>query len=207
MINFQLRSYIQALEQLDIARVRARSRDPNEIVPNDIKHLIHSDVQTIGSYCESLWLPTAMHRASRLTVALGTTATYETILREIEELWNALDHDSYEQFFYHYPTERLPYLRQYKVEWKLPLEAFPSIEPEIEAGVDCYALTHNTSCVFHMVRIAEVGLRTIGRERGVKKVRKKVPIDWGTWGDVLKGIEPAIDQIRRKANGPKNKPL
>ena len=40
MINFQLRSYIEALEHLDIAKKRARARDENQSMHSGIKDLI-----------------------------------------------------------------------------------------------------------------------------------------------------------------------
>jgi hypothetical protein len=88
-------------------------------------------------------------------------------------------------------------------DWAVALKAFPSINNEVRSGVDCYALGHNTACVFHMMRVAEVGLRAIARERGVNTVRKNTPVEWGTWGDVISAIETAVRSIVQATAGQK----
>ena len=62
---------------------------------------------------------------------------------------------------------------------------------------------HNTACVFHMMRAAEVGLRAIAKERKVTKVRARTPIEWGTWNDVHQAIEQQLPVIRQATAGPK----
>ena len=204
MINFQLRGYIQALEHLDIAKSRARARDQFESMPGEVKQLIQNNLGPIEHFAISLGMLTALPHVSRLNTMLSISAvTYGTVLREIEELWNSLDHDSYAHFFYHYPADRLKFLRDLSENWATVLTAFPSAKPEIEEGVDCYALGHNAACVFHMARVGEIGLRTIARERGLKNARKNVPLDWGTWGAVFGAIEGQLKAIRNRPPGPK----
>jgi hypothetical protein len=54
-----------------------------------------------------------------------------------------------------------------------------------------------------MSRVAEIGLRTIARERGIKNARKDVPLDWGTWGQAFNAIEDKLKDIRKNPPGPK----
>lgn len=204
MINFQLRAYIHALEHLDIAKTRARAVHENEALPENIKQLIVGHIGPIHEFVVRLGMTTALPRISRLMVALQTKhTTYGIILREIEELWNALDHDAYQQLFCHYPLNKVGVLLEFNKTWGQAIDAFPSAEKEIEEGVDCYALGHNAACVFHMARVGEIGLRTIARERGIKNVRKNVPVEWATWGVVLGAIEGHLKAIRNKPAGPK----
>jgi hypothetical protein len=204
MINFQLRSYIHALEHLDIAKTRAMARDERESIDAGVKQLITNNLGPIQDHIVQMGMTTALPRLSRLITALQVThTTYGIILREIQELWNAIDHDGYEQLFCHYPLQKVSFLLEVRKTWARTLAAFPSAEKEIEEGVDCYALGHNTACVFHMARVAEMGLRTIARERGLKNARKNVPLDWGTWGAVFGAIEGQLKAIRNKPPGPK----
>jgi hypothetical protein len=91
-----------------------------------------------------------------------------------------------------------------KADWRKPIRAFPSAKDEIIAGIDCYALGHHPACVFYMCRVGELGLRIIGRERGIKKLaNRKTPIEYGTWGQVINAIQPTIEKIKNhKAKGP-----
>jgi hypothetical protein len=89
-------------------------------------------------------------------------------------------------------------------EWGPVFSSFKSAKVEIEEGIDCYALGHNTACIFHMMRVAEIGLRAIAKERGIQKVSKNKPIEYGTWGDVIKAVEDEMANIRgRVSAGPK----
>jgi hypothetical protein len=202
MINFQLRSYIQALEYLDISKLRARARDADEEMPPEIKALILNQIGPIQHLIGQLGMEAAVRHISRLNAALRTRTTYGIVLREIEELWSALDHDTFKQLFCHYPADKVDLLLRLDANWMQVFGAFESARKEIEEGVDCYALGHNTACVFHMCRAAEIGLRAIAKERGISAVRGSVPLEWGTWGQVFQAIEPKIEEIKTKPNGP-----
>jgi hypothetical protein len=47
-----------------------------------------------------------------------------------------------------------------------------------------------------MMRVAELGLRAIARERGITKVRKNVPIKWAMWGEIIGALQKELDVIR-----------
>lgn len=207
MINFQLRSYIQALEYLDIAKWRARARDENEEMKDDVRALILNHIGPIQEIIGRLGMEAAAPHVGRLIVILQGAPTYGMALREIEELWNALDRDTYKQFFSHYPADKADLLLRLDGIWGPAIAAFPSARREIEEGVDCYALGHDTACVFHMCRACEIGLRALAKERGISIVRGNVPLEWGTWGQVFQAIEPKIEDIKKKAMARKKTPL
>ena len=149
-------------------------------------------------------MTTALPHLSRLELMLTISAsTYGMVLQELTELWNSIDHDTYSQFFCHYPARKAEFLLEIERKWDVPLKAFPSARTEIEQGIDCYALGHNAACVFHMSRVGEIALRIIARERGVKKVKNNVPVAWGTWGVVLSAIQGRVNFVRNKPAGPK----
>ena len=110
-----------------------------------------------------------------------------------------------QEYFYHYPRDMAKLLRGIEVDWKGVLDAFPSSRREIERGIDCYALGDHVGCVFHMMRVAELGLRTIARERGITSLGKKKPkpIEWGTWQEVFDAIEGQLKAVRQARAGSK----
>ena len=78
-------------------------------------------------------------------------------------------------------------LLMYRGEWVPTVKAFPSVAGEIEEGIDCYALEHNTASVFHMMRVAEIGMRALARERRV--TFPKHPLEWADWQTILDETE------------------
>jgi hypothetical protein len=129
--------------------------------------------------------------------------TYKSILDLLERLRDDIKIGAAREFFFHYPRELALMLNNIDRDWESILSAFPSSRQEIETGVDCYAMGDYSGTVFHMVRIAELGLRTIARERSVKSVGKRKPIEWGTWNDVLQAIEGQLKIVRQATPGPK----
>ena len=208
MINFHLRSFMDALSYLNIALTRARFQNPEEFVSLENLALIGDNLARVKYECEALQLPIALTRVGRLTMLFSpnATSTYGSLAHEIDELFNAIEIDASDQYFCHYQSSRLPFLLRMEADWQAVFAAFKSSKNEIAAGIDCYALGHNTACIFHMARVGEMGLRAIAQERGVKGLKGKkgvlIPIEWGTWGQVFGAIEPTIREIRQKPNGP-----
>ncbi len=95
----------------------------------------------------------------------------------------------YERFF-HYRQDRVRPFMFRDGEWAATFKAFPSAVDEITEGLDCYGLEHNTACIFHMMRVAEIGMRALARERQVSF--PKHPLEWAEWENI-------IDQIESKA--------
>ncbi len=74
----------------------------------------------------------------------------------------------------------------------------------VEAG-NCYAAGRWTACVFHSMRVAEYGLRKLGRtlkvtigDRG-----KTCPLEYGDWDKVITAIRNKIAETRRIPAGKK----
>lgn len=66
----------------------------------------------------------------------------------------------------------------------------------IEAG-NCLAAECNTAAVFHLMRVAEVGLRALANDRNAPFKNK--PIDQQEWGTILGYLDGCILQLRQDA--------
>jgi hypothetical protein len=140
---------------------------------------------------------------------------YSELAALLQRLWDEIERGASQQYFFHYPRNLAPLARDGVTwkggkpggEWNKIVDAFPSSQREIESGVDCFAMDDYPGSVFHMMRIAELGLRAIARERGVKSLSGKrgarKPIEWGTWQEVFDAIEGELTAIRRATPGPK----
>jgi hypothetical protein len=68
-------------------------------------------------------------------------------------------------------------------------KAFPSSNFDIEEAGMCISLSRGTACVFHLMRVMEVGLRSFARNLGIS-----VPDD-KNWGHILREISAAITRL------------
>jgi HEPN domain-containing protein len=66
---------------------------------------------------------------------------------------------------------------------------FPSAKRDIVEAGNCYALGLNAACVFHLMRVLEIGLRALVVDIGLTFKTE-------AWGRVLEQIETKIQEIR-----------
>jgi hypothetical protein len=125
-----------------------------------------------------------------MTFTLSHQYSRAELVQELEVLLQAIDDDIQLEYFFHYRRDRGVLLLMWRGHWAPTIAAFPSAVTEIEEGIDCYGLEHNAACIFHMMRVAELGMRALAREREVSFPNH--PLEWAEWENV-------IDQIDSKA--------
>jgi hypothetical protein len=107
----------------------------------------------------------------------------------IERLMGDLKEGAKHEFFFHYPNATTPLIHpafdgfEVNDSWKPITDEFPSTIREIQSGLDCYAFGDYPGCIFHMTRIAELGLREIARQ--LKKAVKKESLSNTRCGEKL----------------------
>ena len=201
MINFQLyefwRLWVGLHYHLEITRLKSHGKE-QQIVPEAERKELESFIKELSNILSKLCLEGSMRTIDNLQKLCGHDYSYDELIRLLERLPSDIEADTKPQFFFHYQKDMAFLLLNWEKKWEAVLKAFRSVKPEIEAGIDCYAIGHNTACIFHMTRVAEFGLRAIAKERGIKAVgrRKPTPIEWATWGLVIGEIEKAIEEIR-----------
>jgi hypothetical protein len=62
---------------------------------------------------------------------------------------------------------------------------FPSVNYDAEQASKCFSLGQNTACVFHLSRVADVGLRTLSRKLGIESHNP-------SWDSILKKIDAEL---------------
>lgn len=82
--------------------------------------------------------------------------------------------------------------------WEPIIDAFPSADPELLEAIKSYQFELNNACVFHLMRVAEYGLRALARERSVSFPTK--PVEWAHWQDLLTQIDRSVDAQWAKAS-------
>lgn len=75
---------------------------------------------------------------------------------------------------------------------------FEQARGDIKDAGNCLSAGLPTACVFHLMRVAEFGVRSLAKRVGVK-LRK--PVEFATWGEVIQGINRTLNSIRTQAHG------
>ncbi len=78
------------------------------------------------------------------------------------------------------------------------MDAFPSCWDDVLEVGNCLAADCNTGGVFHLMRVAEVGLRALASDRRALFANK--PIDQQEWGTILGYLDGVIKNLRAAAS-------
>jgi len=73
---------------------------------------------------------------------------------------------------------------------------FPQAVPDIEEAGKCLALERGTACVFHLMRVAELGLRKLADMLLVTSVGKHFSIEFAQWGQILEALTQKLTTLR-----------
>lgn len=77
--------------------------------------------------------------------------------------------------------------------------AFPSIKLDLKEAGSCLALGRNTAAIFHLMRVAEIGLWELGRDRQIA-LAQSGKIQFTEWGLIIREIEESVKKIQQWPN-------
>jgi hypothetical protein len=97
------------------------------------------------------------------------------------------------------------FFEQERLFGDLVYEVFPEARSDLKDAGNCLAASLPTAGVFHLMRVAEYGLRELARRLHVKLTHtgKAVPIEFADWNQVLTEIKNKIAVARKTPGGPK----
>jgi hypothetical protein len=149
MINFTLHEVYAALEMLATQLEVSRAADPNGSASEGARRIALMAIARAEKAATTLGLkpPFDWVRRTRSVVTSEQGITNSTLAHQLDTLRSWLADEMRREYFYHYPRQKAELLLQIPNHWSLTFAAFPCARPDIEAGVDCYALGHATACV------------------------------------------------------------
>ena len=72
---------------------------------------------------------------------------------------------------------------------------FPSAKSDIKASGNCIAADLNTAAVYHLMCVVEIGLRGLASHLKVRAVKMRVPIEQGTWEEIITTLEKKLELL------------
>jgi hypothetical protein len=153
----------------------------------------------------SIELGAALHRCDLFLIAMRNGLVWSELGNQAQALSDAIKGELQFRRFAYVPTEKAQLHDKYRHTWNAVLTAFPETEPDVRDAIDAYALGLNTACVFHLMRVAEKGLRRLAAKVKVKLTHKGKPValQFSDWNKVITGISNIIVAARTKPHGPK----
>jgi hypothetical protein len=138
---------------------------------------------------------------NQILPALKTGITWERVSAEAKIVRELVNNDLWKRRFAYIPVVKADIHDNMGHSWELVWKQFPSVKEDAEEAANCYGLGCNTASVFHLMRVAEYGLRALARERKIKLPRGR-PLEWADWQDLIAALNKKVDVIANKKRGP-----
>jgi hypothetical protein len=194
MINFSLRDFCVAVDLLWSHSGQCGAyavKEPGGLVKPELKSIIEGNFDYVAKQCVKLCLERAESRIARIRHVLARACTYSELASEFAILLQAIEDDTECERFFHYRKDKGLLAQSFSGDWAPTLSSFNSTKQDIEEAVDCYALEHETACVFHLMRILEHGLKELAA--GVNVI-----FEIQQWQNVIDEIETQIEYFGNK---------
>jgi hypothetical protein len=114
------------------------------------------------------------------------------IRTKIEQLSSVIQSELESRAFFHVQQTFAAYYDQPELFGVEVISRFASIQYDMVEAGNCYALGRSTACVFHLMRIMEIGVQQFGDSLGVSVTSEK------NWQNILDEVNKAIKKLPHK---------
>lgn len=194
MINFYLDKFLNGLRALTQALAHIRNI-PTEDEHKDVLVSLRPQIEhNVNAAMKDCYVGLRIEAAHQVCVDIEALFhrqryTWRELGTLVEEFWRTLEHEMKFEQFHHYSRSSVKLIHSIYTEWKPTAEKFKTTAvPEIEDGLDCLAVGRPTAAIFHMMRVAEHGLRALARTLNVTFPKTGTPIEWAEWQNLIDQI-------------------
>jgi hypothetical protein len=136
---------------------------------------------------------------------------YQAAPSEIRHIIETVQQEMAEQEFFVLARDRAHYFDKNNLFGSAVAASFPDANDDIQEAGNCLAAGRNTAATFHLMRVAEWGLRGLCADVGLIRIRRRkggqtryTPIAYSQWEDMLNQLPAKIDAKTEKLKrGPK----
>lgn len=115
--------------------------------------------------------------------------TAKEIIRFLGEIENTIRREMSIVHFFYMPSKQAEFYRQEELFGRKVNAKFPTIQYDMVEAGNCMAMGRSTACVFHLMRIMEVGVQEFGKKLGVSLTGEKV------WNTILEQTDKALKAL------------
>lgn len=125
--------------------------------------------------------------------------SYGQVSQKINNIRSAIETELASKEFFYIDSTDAQYYKGYELFGHEVFEKFPTMSYDIEEAGKCLATNRYTACVFHLMRVMEIGVQIFGKKLKVKLVEEKV------WQNILDEVNKAIKNMKPKTPKEKHK--
>ena len=149
-------------------------------------------LHTIERQCKSIGLDVTASMVSELCEHTERGISFSEEFEAMACIESSLKHEMATRAFMYMPPERARYYAEEVAFGEEVNTKFPTASFDIKEAGNCYATGRSTACVFHLMRVMELGVQALGTKLGVSLVGEKV------WQNILDEVNKAIKVLPPK---------
>ena len=131
------------------------------VVTEKDRNHINALLKVSKQISSQMTLEKVAHRIRRFENKLRSNISISDFYAEARTLRESIEDDVKSNYLYLYPPDKAKLLLRVREAWTPAIVEFESIVVDCETATDCYAIGNNIGCVFHCMRILEIGLKTL----------------------------------------------
>jgi hypothetical protein len=140
-------------------------------------------------------MPASLDRCALFEGCLKNSPTISDISYQAKAMIEVIQGELARNHFGFVPPDKAKIYKNMKSDWASVLERFPRVSLDVREASRCYAFRRNTACIFHAMRVAEVGLRQLAA-RFRPKIQLPRHIEESQWGEIIRALKAKLGEIK-----------
>ena len=172
----------------------------------DTQQEIIEDFQNIRETCSSFGLMSCVEKATRaITYTQDNFDKPDGLSALANDLRDDIQSALAKRWFLYIQESRAQFVDNPELFGGAVIQAIPAAKTDIEESGNCLAAENHTAAVFHLMRVAEHGLRRLARRLRVKLTHSGTthPIEFADWDKVITAAKNEIAKVAKLSPGPK----
>jgi hypothetical protein len=138
------------------------------VLPDDLFNTLSEQLQILCSEIEAIQLPMTLKGLQRLQETVTLKESSRQLIPLLNEVQNILQYELESIMFFKILNELMEYYQDHHVLFgERVMTQFSSASYDIAEAGKCLALGRNTACVFHLMRVLEIGLTAFWKVFGI----------------------------------------
>jgi len=164
MLKFSADRYIAISSRLtSVIRLIERAEYRYEKINDGTLSSSRTEVGEIKEDCRLVSLENCVAKLEEIEKAIDDLPTYNELALQYKEFYKCLYDEISENLFLCISTEKQQFYLDPLEKFAVNVSRFESARDDIEEAGKSYATSRNTACVFHVMRVLEVGLSVLAK--------------------------------------------
>lgn len=192
MLQFSADRFIAISSRLtSVIRLIERAEYRYEKINDGTLSSSKTEVGEIKEDCRLVSLELCVAKLEEIENAIDDSPTYNELALQYKEFYKCLYDEISERLFLWIPKEKQQYYLDPLETFGVNVARFESAREDIEEAGKSYAISRNAACVFHLMRVLDVGLRVLAKHFHLSDEQA----DWETIMNHLQDKIHEIDQL------------